>query len=56
MIEYAILPPLVIATYFPAKYLSSITASYLLKRRNILKNTDVVWDVGCGMSGVKLSG
>lgn len=55
MIEYAIYP-LALSAYFPAKYLSSLTNSYFIKKRNMLKTTDNVWAVGCGMSGVETFG
>lgn len=55
MIEYAIYP-LALSVYFPAKYVSSVAGSYLLKKRNMIKSTDVVWNVGCGMSGIETFG
>ncbi|MFZ3077785.1 MAG: hypothetical protein WA139_04975 [Candidatus Aenigmatarchaeota archaeon] len=55
MIEYAVYP-FAVSMYFPAKYVSSVAGSYLLKKRNMIKSTDVVWNVGCGMSGVETFG
>ncbi len=55
MIEYAIYP-IAVSMYFPANYISSIAGSYLLKKRNMLRSTDNMWVVGCGMSGVETFG
>lgn len=56
MLEYAVLPSLVVSTYFVSTYTSSLINSYLLKKRNKIKNTDTIWDIGCGMSGVETFG